>query len=371
MEVRTFVFIVTQSCQLRCKYCYLVGKNNSGRMDFITAKKAIDYILNESKFQDSNKAIFDFIGGEPLLEIDLIEQIVSYIELKLDILNHIWKNNITIMLTTNGLLYSTNKVQDFIKRHNNILSISISIDGEQTKHDTNRIFENGEGSYSKIIDNVYLWRKQFADAGTKMVISHDDLPYVKDSLIHLINLGIKNIDVNPCLENVWHTGDGRVLETQLIDFANHIIENDLWENLNISCFHEHIGRAISKETRQTPCGGMTLAVDSKGNFFSCMRFANYSLREKNERIIGNVNNGINWNKMRPFHLLYTDIVYPNKCLNCDIANGCKWCPAENYDSSYTDTIFQRSTASCEIHTAIVKAKNYYWNKLYSYYRWQN
>lgn len=368
MEARTFVFIVTQSCQLRCKYCYLVGKNDSGRMNLDTAQKAIDYILSEKRLQDCDRAIFDFIGGEPLLEIDLIEQIVSYIKYRLDLYDHIWKNNFIIKLTTNGILYGTKKVQDFIKQYKDILSISISIDGEQTKHDLNRVFENGEGSYSKIIDNVFLWRKQFTDVGTKMVLSHDDLPYVKKSLMHLLNLGIKNIDVNPCVEDVWQVGDGNILETQLIEFADYIIENDLWEDSNITCFHEYIGTAVSKDARQTPCGGMTLAVDSNGNFFNCMRFANYSLREKNERIIGNVNIGIDWNKMRPFYLLYTDIVYPSQCLKCDIANGCKWCPAENYDSSSTSTIFQRSTALCEVHKAIVRAKNYYWNKLYYHYK---
>lgn len=364
MKTRTFVFVVTQTCQLSCKYCYLVGKNSYGVMNIVIARKAIDYILSEKKFHDCEDVIIDFIGGEPLLEIDLINDIVEYFKSELNRLDHIWKEHYVIKITTNGLLYANAKTQNFISKHKKHLSISISIDGNQQKNDMNRIYRNGKGSYNDIIDNVCLWRTQFPDEGTKMVISHADIPYVKDSLVHLVQLGIKSIDVNPCIEDVWHVDDGNKLEKQLILFADFIIQNDLWRNLNISCFHQNIGSSILENCVQSPCGGMTLAIDFKGDLFTCMRFAQYSLRSRKERIVGNVNKGVDWNEMRPFQLLYTDIVSSNKCIDCEVAGGCKWCPAENYDSSLSGTIFQRTVAACEIHKAEVRAKNYYWNRLY-------
>lgn len=79
MARRTFTFIVTEACQLSCKYCYLVGKNSNHRMSFNIAQKTVDYIFSEPLLQNCEGAVFDFIGGEPLLEIELITQIMDYI----------------------------------------------------------------------------------------------------------------------------------------------------------------------------------------------------------------------------------------------------------------------------------------------------
>ena len=76
---KNITFIVTKDCQLACKYCYLVGKNSKERMSWDIAKQAIDYILdNEQSFQEKS-VVWDFIGGEPFLEIELIEKICNYI----------------------------------------------------------------------------------------------------------------------------------------------------------------------------------------------------------------------------------------------------------------------------------------------------
>lgn len=63
---KNITFIVTKDCQLACKYCYLVGKNEKERMSWETAKAAIDYILShEDEFREKS-VIWDFIGGERL-----------------------------------------------------------------------------------------------------------------------------------------------------------------------------------------------------------------------------------------------------------------------------------------------------------------
>ena len=90
----------------------------------------------------------------------------------------------------------------------------------------------------------------------------------------------------------------------------------------------------------------------------------YSLRSKKPIIIGNIEEGINLNKLRPFLSLDRITQSPRECLDCEIASGCAWCQGENYDAAETDTIFQRSTAICLMHKARVRANNYYWNKLF-------
>ena len=72
---KNITFIVTKDCQLACKYCYLVGKNAKERLPWEVAKKAIDYILKYETDFPQESVTWDFIGGEPFLEIDLIDKI--------------------------------------------------------------------------------------------------------------------------------------------------------------------------------------------------------------------------------------------------------------------------------------------------------
>jgi uncharacterized protein len=109
---------------------------------------------------------------------------------------------------------------------------------------------------------------------------------------------------------------------------------------------------------------MMLSVDAAGNFYPCTRFAQYSLREKKARIIGNIRDGIDRNKLRPFLTLDLGTQSPQKCIDCEVASGCAWCQGENYDAAATPTIYQRSVAICRMHKARVRANNYYWNKLF-------
>lgn len=333
-------------------------------MDFSVAQQAIDYLFSSRILSSDTSIIYDFIGGEPLLKIELIDLIMDYtITRKHSIYN---VSDYKIRITTNGILYNDKRVQKFIKKYQQNLLVSISIDGTKEKNDLNRIYKDGRGSYDHIINNVKLWRKQFPALGTRMTISHDDIPYVYDSVKHLITLGIKKIDVNPVLEDVWKEGDDLLLETQLIKVADYVVDSDLYmdRNLDLTCFDDYIGHPLKNKDMTNPCGSMFLAIDSKGSFYTCMRFAKYSLRSKPPRIVGDVEKGIDPNKLRPLHALDLQALYPQECLRCEIATGCKWCPAENYDVSSTGTIFQRSVATCKIHHAKVRAKNYYWNKLY-------
>ena len=72
---KSITFIVTKDCQLACKYCYLVGKNTKERMTWDVAKKAVDFILDHENDFTENSVIWEFIGGEPFLEIELIDKI--------------------------------------------------------------------------------------------------------------------------------------------------------------------------------------------------------------------------------------------------------------------------------------------------------
>lgn len=368
---REITFIVTKDCQLACKYCYLVGKNSAERMSFDTAKKAIDLILQDENICKPQSVIWDFIGGEPFIEVELIDKICDYIKKKMFEMNHHWFNSYRFSMTTNGINYDNHKVQDFIKKNHLHLSIGITIDGTKRKHDLNRIWKNSTsdneiGSYEDVVRNLPLWIEQFPLSGTKVTISSDDIPYITESVLHIFELGIKEVNINVVFENVWKDGDDKIFEKQLIELADEIIDRNLYTEYACSFFSEEIGKPVDyKIENNNWCGtGKMMSIDAAGNFYPCTRFAAYSLREKKPIIIGNVNDGIDNNKLRPFLTLDRVTQSPQKCLDCEVASGCAWCQGENYDAADTDTIYQRSTAICKMHKARVRANNYYWNKLF-------
>ena len=369
---KNITFIVTKDCQLACKYCYLVGKNSKERMSFEVAKLAIDYILDQEDEMREASVIWDFIGGEPFLEIELIDKICDYIKTELFRRNHHWFNSYRFSFSTNGLNYHTDVVQSFIKKNINHLSIGVTIDGTRQKHDLNRIYkkradsDQERGSYNDVVRNIPLWLSQFPHGGTKVTISSADIPYVKESVLHLFSLGIHEVNINCVFEDVWKEGDDKLFEEQLMSLADAIIDGGYYKDYACSFFSEHIGKPLEpKLENQNWCGaGRMLAIDAAGNFYPCTRFAAYSLRSKKPIIIGTVRDGIDKNKLRPFLTLDRLTQSPHKCLECEVASGCAWCQGENYDAAETDTIYQRSTAICLMHKARVRANNYYWNKLF-------
>jgi len=362
-------FIVTKDCQLACKYCYLVGKNEKERMSWEVAKKAIDYILdNEQDFREES-VVWDFIGGEPFLEIELIDQICDYIKMEMFRRNHHWFNSYRFSFSTNGINYHTNKVQDFIKKNREHLSIGITIDGTEKKHDLNRIWKGDgpeQGSYKDVVKNIPLWLEQFPNAATKVTISSADIPYIKESVLHLFDLGIHEVNINCVFEDVWSKGDDILFEKQLMLLADEIIDNGLYKRNVCSFFTEHMGKPMDCVLDNGNwCGaGRMLAVDNMGNFYPCNRFAQFSLRDKKTWIIGNIHDGIDKNKLRPFLTLNRCDQSSQECIDCEVASGCAWCQGENYDAAETPTVYQRSTAICQMHKARVRANNYYWNKLF-------
>ena len=363
---KSITFIVTKDCQLACKYCYLVGKNTKERMSWEVAKEAIDYILDREDEFCEESVIWDFIGGEPFLEIELIDKICDYLKTEMYRRDHHWFNSYRFSFSTNGINYHEEKVQQFIKKNHNHLSVGITIDGTELKHDLNRVYKHSEkGSYNDVVRNIPLWLEQFPGAATKVTISSPDIPYIKESVLHLYSLGIKEVNINCVFEDVWKEGDDTLFEEQLTELADVIIDNDYYQDHACSFYAEFIGKPMDVSDNNNWCGaGKMLAIDAAGNFYPCTRFAAYSLRSKSAWIIGNVKYGIDQNKLRPFLTLDRTTQSKQECIDCEVASGCAWCQGENYDAADTHTVFQRSTAICKMHKARVRANNYYWNKLF-------
>ncbi len=301
------------------------------------------------------------------MEIDLIDEITDYFKIETYRRNSNWFGKYRISISTNGLLYSDTKVQRYIMKNKENLSIGISIDGTREKHDLQRVYPDGTGSYDDVEKSVKLWIKQYPNAHTKVTIGHNDLKYVKDSIIHLWNLGIKTVPANTVFEDIWEDGDDKIFERQLRDLADYIIEHQLWDKYNTTLFSEDLGYKQSEdELNNNFCGtGHAYAVDSLGNLYPCIRYVGYSLEHKDAIDFGNIYEGLKLDRMRPFKVLNVKTQSPNECLQCPVSTGCAYCQAQNYDSSVHNTNFERSISSCKMHKARVRANHYYWAKLYN------
>ena len=290
---KNITFIVTKDCQLACKYCYLVGKNSKERMTWEVAKAAIDYILDHEDEMKEESVVWDFIGGEPFLEIELIDKICDYLKLEMFRRNHHWFNSYRFSFSTNGINYDSEKVQNFIKKNREHLSIGITIDGTKRKHDLNRIWKTKEmeqgikpkpeeekGSYEDVVKNIPLWLKQFPNAGTKVTISSADIPYIKESVLHLYSLGIHEVNINCVFESVWNEGDDKSFETELLKLADLIIDHEYYKDYVCSFFSETIGKPLDRINDNTNwCGaGHWTIVNTVDGMWNPMEQSGISLR---------------------------------------------------------------------------------------------
>lgn len=363
-KIKNITFSITDDCNLRCTYCYFTHKTHKNIMSFSTAQKAIDNILTDSSNNIFDGVIWEFIGGEPTIEMNLVDKISDYILYRMYKLNHKWLYCYRFMVGTNGLLYSSKEFQNYIKKHRGNLTVAVTIDGSKEKHDLSRIKKDGSGSYDDVKKIIPLWKKQFNADSTKATFSHDDLPYLKDSIISLWNMGIKCVAANIVFEDVWLENDVQIYKNQLYDLANYVIDNDLWDTYSVRFFDPIVGTPQTDTSmRKNICGtGTMLAINTNGDYYPCVRFMPSAITVNSFEKLGSVTEQLNTDRLRPFSILNTKNQSSDKCLTCDVAGGCTWCSGFNYDTSSIGTLFERKTFLCEMHKANVEVNKYLWRQ---------
>lgn len=329
------------------------------------AQRTVDYILGNRPIFPEPSVIWEFGVAEPFIEIDLIDEITDYIKRRMFELQHPWFDSYRFGISTNGLLYDDVRVQRYIEKNRNHLSLGISVDGTREKHDRQRIFPDGRGSYDDIIKNVLLWVKQFPEAHTKSTIGRDDLHNVKDSVLHLWSLGIKTVFMNVVFEDVWQDGDDEIFEDQIKQLVDHVMTGKLYLKYNCTLLSNSIGHPLDPvRDNENWCGaGKMIAVDANGDFYPCYHFQQATLAKRPPRAIGNCFTGLEFNRVRPFIALNRVVQSPRECVECEVASGCAYCKAVDYDESATGTIYHRALYICKMHKARVRANQYYRGRL--------
>lgn len=374
-SIKTITIVSNEDCNFKCSYCYQQHKTPK-RLTKEIAKKIVDFILDDEKlnnYADSKTnpcVILDFIGGEPLLNIDVIDYFVDYFKYKATILNHIWATNYMVNMSSNGSLYTKPKVQEFIKKNNQHVSIGISIDGTKQLHDSCRVYPDGRGTYDDVIKNINVWKTQRATTTTKITIAPENLPYIPEAIIHLFDIGFDTVSANVVFEDVWSDINyAKQYYVLLKELADKIIDNDLYKTHYTSLFSEIIGTPIPETDNQNWCGGdgSMIAFGTDGTVYPCLRYMSFAMINKREPlVIGHVDTKIDAKEDSKIIQDLTKITRrsqsTDECFYCPIAKGCAWCSALNYD--LFGTADKRTTYICDMHKARVLANRYFWQKLY-------
>lgn len=374
---RTVTFQVTDACNLACKYCYQINKGHR-RMSIETAKKFVDMLLDAD---DSNTyinptispwLIIEFIGGEPLMEIDLIDEIMTYFQEQTFTRRHPWATRYVVSLCTNGVLYFEPNVQRFFNKHKNHISLNVTIDGNKELHDSCRVFPDGRPSYDLAVAAAKDWMdNKKGYMGSKITIAPSNITYVYEALVHMVELGYEEINANCVYEEGWELSHAQELYRQMKRFADYMLKNRL-DGIFCSLFEPGYFHPKEEGDDQNWCGGTgaMLSCDPDGYLYPCIRYMESSLGEDQKPIrIGSVYTGLmttdeEKETVRCLNCVTRRTQSTDECYYCPIAEGCSWCSAYNYQ--VFGTVDKRATYICEMHKARALANVYYWNKRNKY-----
>ena len=179
------IFVLTSACNQRCVYCQAQSETNcsKGFMSKETAKKAVDIaIQSPTNFLD-----FEFQGGEPLLNFEVLKYIVEYAK-------SISHKKINFSVVTNLTLLTPDMI-DFIKKHN--ISVSTSLDGDEVLHNTNRPYKNGNGTYYDVENKIYQLRNNGIFVGAIQTTTKASLQHYKEIIDTYIKLGFHSVFIRP------------------------------------------------------------------------------------------------------------------------------------------------------------------------------
>ena len=325
--IKAMCLHIAHDCNLACKYCFAEGgeyhSHDRSLMSFETGKKALDFLVENSGARINLEV--DFFGGEPLMNFDVVKQLVAYGR-------SIEKENFRFTLTTNAVLMD-DEIAAFLNQE--MANVVLSIDGRKEVNDRMRVTRNGKGSYDLIVPKIQRFVKQRKDKDhyIRGTFTRYNLDFTND-IQEFLDLGFENLSIEP----VVTTEDYGIRKEDLPQImeeyeklARLYIERRK-EGRPFTFFHFMIdldqGPCVIK--RLSGCGSGTeyIAVTPKGEIYPCHQFVG-----QEEFIIGNVDDGIiNTDIMDQFR--NASVYTKNKCDQCFAKFYCSGgCPANSWNFS--------------------------------------
>lgn len=288
--IKALCLHIAHTCNLNCSYCFASqGKYNGQRgiMSLEVGKKAIDFLVSNSGTRRNLEV--DFFGGEPLMNFEVVKEIVKYargIEKKVN-------KNFRFTLTTNGMLIDDDVIEFANKEMSNVV---LSLDGRKSVHDKFRVDYAGNGSFDRIVPKFQKLVKAREGKNYYMrgTFTHNNPDFLED-IKTMLDLGFNELSMEPvvCKEDdpsALTQEDVEIVLKQYEDLAKLMIERRR-EGRPFTFYHYMIdlsgGPCIYK--RISGCGSGTeyMAVTPWGDLYPCHQFVG---DEKYK--LGNIYDGI-------------------------------------------------------------------------------
>lgn len=342
--IKAMCLHIAHDCNLRCEYCFAAkGDFGKGRklMTLSTGLKAIDFLLESSGTRRNLE--LDFFGGEPLMNFDVVKQIVAYARSK----ESEYNKNFRFTITTNGILLDDDNIEFINKEMSNVV---LSIDGRKEINDQLRVAANGKGSYDMIVPRYQKLVKGRGDKdyyvrGTFTWLNPDFTEDVK----HLYSLGFDQISIEPVVSDpnlsyALTEDDIPRVFTEYEKLANTIIELKK-SGSGINFFHFMLdldqGPCAIKRLRGCGCGNEYVAITPEGDIYPCHQFVGMDEWKQ-----GNLDSGtLDTDMKKKFALC--NVYSKSECRQCWAKFYCSGgCNANNLQ--YAGSIKAPHHLSCEL-----------------------
>ena len=326
--VKAMCLHIAHDCNLACKYCFAEEGEYHGRralMSLEVGKKALDFLIENSGNRRNLEV--DFFGGEPLMNWDVVKELVRYGRSK----EKEYDKNFRFTLTTNGVLLD-DEVMEFVNKE--MSNVVMSLDGRKEINDKMRPFRNGKGSYDLIVPKFQKLAESRNQTNyyIRGTFTRNNLDFSND-VIEYADLGFKQMSIEPVVADpdepyaLREEDIPKILE-EYDKLAVEYIKR-YKENRGFNFFHFMIdlkqGPCVLK--RMAGCGSGTeyLAVTPWGDFYPCHQFVG-----QEEFLLGNVFDGITNTAVRDEFKL-CNVYAKDKCKECFAKFYCSGgCAANSY-----------------------------------------
>ena len=359
--VKALCLHVAHTCNLNCEYCFASqGKYHGERaiMSFEVGKQALDFLIAHSGSRVNLEV--DFFGGEPLMNWDVVKQLVAYGRSREAECNKKFR----FTLTTNGMLLN-DEVIDFANKE--MHNVVLSLDGRKEVHDRLRRTAGGQGSYDVIVPKFQEFVKKRGQKGyyVRGTFTHNNVDFTND-IFHMADLGFTELSMEPvvCAPDDPYAltkEDLPVLFDQYELLAKEMLKRDS-EGRGFTFYHYMIdlkgGPCIYK--RISGCGSGTeyMAVTPWGDLYPCHQFVG-----DEKYLLGNVWDGVTNTELRDEFKLCNAYARPD-CKDCWARLYCSGgCAANAYHATgsikgvyeYGCELF-RKRMECAIMMQVAKAQ---------------
>lgn len=329
--IKALCLHVAHTCNLNCEYCFASqGKYHGERalMSFEVGKRALDFLIENSGTRRNLEV--DFFGGEPLMNWDVVKELVSYARVQEKIHN----KNFRFTLTTNGMLIDDDVIEFSNREMSNVV---LSLDGRKDVHDRLRVDYMGRGSYDTIVPKFQEFVKRRGDKNYYMrgTFTHKNVDFTND-IFHMADLGFTELSMEPVVcapedASALTEEDLPILYEQYELLAKEMIKRKK-EGRPFTFYHYMLdlknGPCIYK--RISGCGSGTeyMAVTPTGDLYPCHQFVGDT-----KYLLGNIWDGVTNKEVQNEFKLCNAYARP-ECNDCWAKLYCSGgCAANSYHAS--------------------------------------